>query len=599
MTFKNHRRMSLKKKLTYLYLPLMILPMIAFAMLSGKLYRDSIVNRSLLSMVDSTSVISERVDDVLEQAENAATYLTISINNLVNNISADGVLSEDVKMYSLLSNELAYSKLIFKDVESIAFIDTSNRIYYSDIELVKDYPLLGKQTLIDHVADSAGTNLWFDMQRRSWMTLSGEEAVVTLGKKVWNINTGKTIGYLFINISEKTLSSGFEQELVEYMLVDDSYQIVSSVKKEKLFDKVADKDLLVFMNLKGASHNLIKGTSSTSMFAKNQLDKLPWTLVAVGDLKSFTADMTNLIVLTAVMLASIILLVVMLSYFVNHWITRPILLLKKGVEVVSSGDFTHRIQVTSSDELGLFAKSFNTMSSKIEELLIRISQEEERKRHYELALIQEQIKPHFLYNTLDIIMKLIEMKQNKKAKRATMTLADFYKQSLSGGADQIRLRDELRIVEDYLTIQNIRYEDMFSYNIDVEEEMLEMFVPKLSLQPFVENAIYHGLKYKDGQGELEIISGHTSDDFVLMIKDNGIGIEKDRLRVLNRVLEQSEPEDDNKQMIHFDGTKHFGIINVRERLRLLLGETCHLKIESETGVGTTVVITIKRSEKDA
>jgi two-component system sensor histidine kinase YesM len=247
----------------------------------------------------------------------------------------------------------------------------------------------------------------------------------------------------------------------------------------------------------------------------------------------------------------------------------------------SEGNLNAVMEVNSKDEMGLLASGFNTMNRTIIQLLSNIKLEQKKKREYELALIQAQIKPHFLYNTLDVIYALSELGRIKDVQKTTKALADFYRVTLSKGRDSITIEEELRNVKDYLSIQQIRYSDVFNYTIEVENSVLQHSILKLTLQPIVENAIYHGLKEKGDFGFLQVHAFTEAETIKIQIIDNGVGMDAEKIR----------------EILHSDETGQgqvmsYGLRNVDHRLRLYFGEDYGLLIESERGKGTVVTVRI-------
>lgn len=206
--------------------------------------------------------------------------------------------------------------------------------------------------------------------------------------------------------------------------------------------------------------------------------------------------------------------------------------------------------------------------------------EHESKRKSEFDTLQSQINPHFLYNTLDIIVWMIENEKQSEAVKAVTALARFFRISLSKGKSIIPVRDELEHVRNYLMIQHMRYKNKFSYSIEAEEEVLGLASLKLILQPMVENAIYHGMEFMDGDGEIKIRAWKEEENLYLSVEDNGLGMTEEQVERL------------------FTDTGHvpsrrgsgIGVKNVNERIHLYFGKNYGLSIESEPDEGTTVRI---------
>ena len=264
-------------------------------------------------------------------------------------------------------------------------------------------------------------------------------------------------------------------------------------------------------------------------------------------------------------------------------ITKPLLKLKKGAEEIATGNLNVHFNFHTQDEIGKLGNIFNIMTLKIRELLKRVDEEARKKREYELALLHEQIKPHFLYNTLDIIIVLIEMKREWEAAHVVKKLAAYYKNSLSSSEEIISLETEIQIIEDYLELQNIRYGGKFSYDIVIDAEAKKECIPRLTLQPLVENAIYHGLKYKENWGTIRVYVHYLGEKIQIKVMDDGIGIPDEKLNEIRSFAEKVE--------------KHFGLYSVHHRLLLYYGEEVLFNINSKYEEGTCITIEVPRGNR--
>ena len=273
-------------------------------------------------------------------------------------------------------------------------------------------------------------------------------------------------------------------------------------------------------------------------------------------------------------------LIVFLSYYIPLSITRPIRKLSEVTDQVAKGDLSVRSDVRTGAEVTMLNDSLNTMIDKINELLEQVKKEQVSLRKAEFELLQSQINPHFLYNTLDTIVWLAESGEQKKVVRMVGSLSDFFRASLNQGKDIVSIREELMHVRSYLEIQQVRYQDIMQYEINIPEELNPYMIPKITIQPLVENALYHGIKNKRGLGKIIITGVKEKDYFRLIIEDNGIGINKDRLMQIRNEITNNK----------LDGKGIYGLYNVNERIRLNFGEEYGVSIESNYGEGTTVSI---------
>jgi two-component system sensor histidine kinase YesM len=268
------------------------------------------------------------------------------------------------------------------------------------------------------------------------------------------------------------------------------------------------------------------------------------------------------------------------SFWVSAGIARPIVKLRRLMEEAETGNLDVRFPDPPLDEVGRLGQSFNTMIGEIGKLLDQVYEEQQKKREAEFRILQAQIKPHFLYNTLDTIHWMAQEKGAQDIVGIVEALTRLFRISLSKGRDVIRLEEELEHVTSYLVIQKIRYADKFDYRLDVDPALLDRPVVKLSLQPLVENALYHGIKEKAGPGMLTVSVRSEGDALVLTVADNGAGMDVAALEALERNLRQGEDV----------SGKGFGVFSVHHRIRLVFGEAWGLAYTSAPGQGTTVII---------
>lgn len=281
----------------------------------------------------------------------------------------------------------------------------------------------------------------------------------------------------------------------------------------------------------------------------------------------------------------ILLLIIFLSYGIPLSITKPITELIGVTKQVANGDLSVRADIKTGVESSMLSESLNAMIDKINVLLEQVKLEQIRLRKAEFELLQAQINPHFLYNTLDAIIWLAEAGDQKKVVQMVGSLSEFFRTSLNQGKDIIEVKEEMKHVKSYLEIQQVRYQDLLSYEINVPESLEGYWIPKITIQPLVENALYHGIKNKRGLGKIVITGQHEENYFILQIKDNGIGIKEERLiKVKNRILHKVSSEGDS-----------YGLYNVNERIRLNFGEAYGLSIESIYGEGTVVKVKLPYS----
>lgn len=287
-------------------------------------------------------------------------------------------------------------------------------------------------------------------------------------------------------------------------------------------------------------------------------------------------------VFCGILLLLLILMVAILIVMIVTDIIRPIKELSRVTEQVAEGDFSARAEVKTQDEVAVLADSVNLMTESLEGLVTKIKEDERKMRKADLRLLQEQINPHFLYNTLDTIVWLIEGNDSDKAVSMVMSLSEFFRLVLSKGKEYITIQEEELHIKSYLEIQQVRYRDILEYEIRIDPVLYQYQILKLTLQPLVENSLYHGIKYKRAKGRITVMGQMEGERILLRVEDDGVGMEEEELHKLQGEIEKPCKETE----------KGFGLANVNERIRMNFGAEYGMKIDSVKGKGTCVEIVI-------
>ena len=287
-------------------------------------------------------------------------------------------------------------------------------------------------------------------------------------------------------------------------------------------------------------------------------------------------------VVCSVLIVVLIVVVAVSAVMIVSGIIQPISQLNQATEKIAQGDFNARAQADSDDEVAELAVSFNNMAGSMQSLIDKVKEDERKMRKADLRLLQEQIQPHFLYNTLDTIVWLIESNEPDEAVTMVVTLSDFFREILSKGKEFISIEEEEKHISSYLQIQEMRYRDILEYDIQLDQVIYKYQILKLTLQPVVENALYHGIKYKRAKGCIHIHGEKEGDIIRLTVRDDGVGMDEEELEQLRQQIEKPCQETE----------KGFGLANVNERIHMYFGPEYGMKIQSQKGNGTTVEIVI-------
>lgn len=282
------------------------------------------------------------------------------------------------------------------------------------------------------------------------------------------------------------------------------------------------------------------------------------------------------------LIAGVVLLAVIVSSLILKSITHPLERLCRVTERIARGEFTVRARIDTRDEIRALSDSVDDMAEKLRIMISQIKEDERKMRRAELRLLQEQINPHFLYNTLDTVVWLIEGNELDKAVNIVVSLSEFFRLVLSRGQEFITIREEEMHIRSYLEIQQVRYSDILKFDISIEPELYRYRILKLTLQPLVENSLYHGIKYKRAEGRIEVIGKRDGNLIRFLVRDNGVGMEEAELLKLREEIRKPCKETE----------KGFGLANVNERIRMNFGSQYGMQIDSVRYQGTCVSITI-------
>ena len=417
--------------------------------------------------------------------------------------------------------------------------------------------------------------------------------VITLSRKIRNDVTGSMEGdgVFFIDLNYSAIRELCDENSIGekgyIFILDADGNIVYHPQQQQLYNELQTENIDIVQN--ADADTVVTGDSRTGkLYTISRSEKTGWTVVGcmnAGELLKNSREAQSIYILMAAALVAVALL---LSSVIARSITLPIQRLRDSMARVQEGDFeTADVEVVSGNEIGSLTTSFNVMTHRIQELMEQNIYEQEEKRKSELKALQSQINPHFLYNTLDSIIWMAEGKKNEEVVLMTASLARLLRQSISNEDELVFVGQEVEYAGSYLTIQKMRYKDKLEYRIEVEPEIQKVRIIKLVLQPIIENAIYHGLKYKESKGLLLVRGYARGEQAVLEIVDNGVGMEPETLA---HIFEK------HKVNYHSNGV---GVYNVQKRLKLYYGGDYGITYESRPGEGTKATITIPMNQEDA
>ncbi len=417
-----------------------------------------------------------------------------------------------------------------------------------------------------------------------------EGTVVSMIATVKQRITREVIGYIVIDVAEEAISQFTNSTSIAktgYFYIADPYgtPIVAPSQPEDNPVLTADRLAPLLHQLKGSFVH--QGTGKPQFVVYTTSAQTGWKIVGVVPVQEIVRDAHDIRQLIIVSVGLSILFIVGLYFFITARLTRPIQILKRKMRQAASGYLEGKVYPKGQDEVADLGSSYNRMIEQIKLLIQQSVLKQKQIQKAELRTLQAQINPHFLYNTLDSIVWMAEAGKNKQVVQLVQAMSRFFRISLSKGRDWITVKEEIEHVRNYLVIQQTRYRDILDYDIQVDNAITHVPILKMTLQPIVENALYHGLKNQRCKGLIRItgrqVSTHT---MIIDIIDDGVGIAPDTLEKLRaRMNETQLIADDN-------GDSGYGLHNVQQRIRLYYGDNYGITLSSEPHEGTHVSIRI-------
>lgn len=543
----------------------------------------------------STDAVKKNSRDYTYQLMGQVSSNIDSYINYMDNISRMVLSSYDIKEYLLKQVYLGASgkedlkqKISFqlntvlntrKDISSVLIFGTNGEIIpYND--KIKLYPQVDptEQSWYKKAIEAKGKVVISSSHVQN-MILNDYNSVISLSRELSSDVGDEKLGVLLVDLNYSVINDICNKIKLGnrgYVFIVDAQgnivyhpdqQLIASNQKVELISQV--------MRTPGSSFVTSEGKNSR-MYTIKTSQATGWKIVGVTYVDELVSNKDELQTYTLFGGIGLLIVAVLLSIILSLRISRPIKQLESSMKQVEKGNFDIQVDIQSSNEIGHLSKRFNRMTAEIKELMLQNVKEQELKRKSELQVLQAQINPHFLYNTLDSIIWMSESGKSKEVTQMTASLAKLFRLSISKGEEFISIFNEIEHIKNYLTIQKMRYKSKLDFEINVDKSILSYKAIKIILQPLVENAIYHGIRNNEGIGTIQITGIRKENRILLQVIDNGIGMSQEDIQSMYRKDRTSEKG------------SGIGVQNVDTRIKLHFGEPYGLHFESELGRGTTV-----------
>lgn len=571
-------------------------------MKSKKIYNKSIRNTifiyfTITSLIAVLLIVISIYSRISAQISDATKIENL---NRINRI--DWSMEVYLRNIIKLSDTIYYRVIKNADLSKEYVNDKLSLLYNNNQGQIKNIVILSKDGKVLSAFPAVRLQKITNIEKEPWFgkTLNKPENIYFTTPHVQSMFKSEESGNWVISMSravEVTIGDSTEQAV---LLIELTYSGINEVLKGPFTDTnyvylissngdiiwhpkfnlisagLINEDNLIIAKYGDGSYDELNGKMTTL----KTVGYTGWKLVGVmkGSGISLNLIKTRLFIVFIIFL--IVFIVAMINYYISFRITDPIRELEKSVKELEEGNLSTDIYMGGSYEIQHLSNSIQDMRNKIKKLMKDIVREHEEKRKSELNSLQAQINPHFLYNTLDIIVWQIENGKQSEAVHIVTALARFFRLSLGKGKNIVTVEAEIEHVKNYLAIQYTRFKNKFNYEFDVDDDVLDLSSLKLSLQPLVENAVYHGCEFMDGDGLITVKAWKDKNDLYISVTDNGLGMTQEKI---DMVLS-------GKAVSNKSNGSGIGVKNVNERIKLYFGEEYGIKIESEPDEGTVITI---------
>lgn len=574
-----HRRVffdwSLAAKFRFLYILLFFFCVGCNALIIRHFYREQI-QRTVASLSSETVESVARTADIHLRTIASSSLYFLSTTDVQNYLRAGG------KPDQALTNKLDISlHMVLGAVPAL-----------SSIMIIREDGLcaaVSYDKMPEILLSSPEEASWYEQVRRTngavvqingggYFRPTNSDNYISVIRTISQTSTGKTLGYLLLNVSVDSLIHfvrSNKRSSIDFCLYTPD-MVLRTFQNGSLAEQ-AGSDPADLAQLDGQHFQTI--ASKRYLILNYQDPDYDWSYVAAIEYGKYADSFRPYLAAFLLSAAICLLFLWMISLPLRQFVTRPVSQLTAAIQRTESGDF-HPMPVTKyRDEIRMVQQEYNTMQEKIQVLMKEKVGEQQRLRQAELNALQSQIKPHFLYNSMSSIAYLIVSGQSDRAYELLMALSDYYRDSLSKGTDIVPLSVELHIVQNYLALQKVRFSDTFEDRYEIGDDVQNCLIPKLILQPLVENALYHGILPTAEFGMITVKAHRTDSDLILQVSDDGVGMDEETRSSLTG---QSLPE--NKES--------FGLRGTIERLKIFYNRADIYQIKSQPGHGTEILLTL-------
>lgn len=566
---------SLRIKLGFIAIVLIAIPLAAISVTYSRTVKEIIKNKYTETAMQSVFETGEKLNFILDDVQEFSTVIT-----------------SNTELLKMLSNKHDYRADEFGRVLR-GLITSRDDIEVIDLILDDAYYSAGAKKInrLERVNSrlerSTGQPLWLPTKSEEVEILSGKfnRNYFTLARKIIDFNTLKDYGYLLIDLDEVILEQAYsgllDNDKAEVFICDDQGNIISHPDKSKIGGSIKAEPYAGAVLADSGGHNYVQYRTTVDKVAiYSTIENNGWKIIETVSTDYLYEEINSIqkyLVVGGVIYSLVIILFILVFSFRY---TEPMMKMMGVIKRVEQGDLAARTVVRSNDEVGQLGNSLNNMIGEMQALIDRSIREEQEKKAVELEALHAQINPHFLYNTLNTIKWMAKIQGNSGVSKAITALIKLLRISINLGKEMISLREEIDYVMNYIVIQKLRFSKAINISYNVDDRCMDLSVPKMILQPIVENSIIYGMEDDQRELNMEIRAFIDGQRLVIELQDDGPGIEDE---ILKNILTRDSGGNKFSKV---------GLNNVNQRIKLHCGADFGLKVEAELGRGTKVTVTL-------
>jgi two-component system sensor histidine kinase YesM len=524
----------------------------------------------------STYISISKNIQTMFMSETDSSYMSLTSSNPINNDSLNFILNAIVsKVY--VNGIVIYNK--YGSPIYFEFTDGSSGV--PNIQNQEDYPIY------DKMFKNNGQPVWFTVNKRSdYLIRNNVTPKIGIGRVVKNVYNTEIIGSIFIFIDQKYIENIYKSYIKSdkdsLFITDSSNEIVSSSGERPSTAEI--NSIVSLINNKDEDYITEKIFGENMLLTFAPIESTGWKTFYFTPINSMISQINSVKMLTLFIILACIIISFPLLNLITSYFTKPIKKLLSSMERFEKGNFDEKVSFNSNDEIGMLGEGYNRMIQNIKDLINKTYILQIKEKEAELNALQAQINPHFLYNTLNSIFWKAQKNKQLEIAEMTMLLSQMFRLNLNRGEDWIIVEREIELVSCYLKLQKMRYNDRLQFTINIDEKILNILMPRFILQPFVENAVLHGIDDRTEGIEVIITGTLTEDTITFIVEDNGLGMRKETVDMLNSL--------DFDSIQHSSESSGYAIKNIIEKLELIYDDKYTLFFTSEFGNGTEVRISI-------